>query len=240
MPHRGNESEGERREREGREERERQAGQRRHETALEMLDGSRPRSPQQPAAPARGGALGLAGLPREQPRLALEPVGVAARRAVGADDAVAGDQHGDVVGAVRRARRAHRRGPADRRRDLGVAAGLARPGSAAIRATPLPGRRCRGRRAADRAAFRARSPRRRSAATSSAISAPPWAIAALGKRRLSSASSSSNESRQMPLAVAATSIVPRSVSAVAQRIVSPRPPSRQADGVMPSRLPASA
>ena len=44
----------------------------------------------------------------------------------------------------------------------------------------------------------------------------------------------------MPFSVAATSIVPRSVCAVAQRITAPRPPSRQADGVMPSRFSASA
>ena len=44
----------------------------------------------------------------------------------------------------------------------------------------------------------------------------------------------------IPRAVAASSIVPRSVSAVAQRMVSPRPPSRQVEGVIPSRRGASA
>ena len=136
---------------------------------------------------------------------------------------MAGDQHGDIVGAVGRAGGAHRGGPADRGGDLGVGAGLAGRDPRAARATPPPGRRCRGRRAADRAASPARSPPRRCAATRSAISAPPWAIAALGKRRLSALSSSSNESRQMPLSVAATSIVPRSVSArrPADRLAAP-------------------
>ena len=52
--------------------------------------------------------LGPASL-REQLRLALQPIGIAAERAVGADHAVAGDQHRDIVVAIGRARRAHRR-----------------------------------------------------------------------------------------------------------------------------------
>ena len=43
----------------------------------------------------------------------------------------------------------------------------------------------------------------------------------------------------MPLEVEAISIVPSGLSKLVQRIVSPRPPSRQADGVIPSLSLAS-
>lgn len=39
----------------------------------------------------------------------------------------------------------------------------------------------------------------------------------------------------MPLSVAATSMAPSVVATTAQRIVMPRPPSRQAEGAMPMR-----
>jgi hypothetical protein len=59
-------------------------------------------------------------------------------------------------------------------------------------------------------------------------------MVALGNNRRSDSSLSSKVRRQMPLDVAAISICPSGLSNVAQRMVSPRPPSRQADGVIPS------
>jgi len=59
-------------------------------------------------------------------------------------------------------------------------------------------------------------------------------MVALGNSRFSDASLSSNVRRQMPLLVAAMNISPSGLSKWVQRIVSPRPPSRQAEGVMPS------
>ena len=61
----------------------------------------------------------------EQLALAVEPAGIAAERSVAADDAVARDQHRDMIVAIGGADRADRLGLADRRRDLGIAARLA-------------------------------------------------------------------------------------------------------------------
>lgn len=55
-----------------------------------------------------------------------QAIGIAAERAVAAHDAVARDEDRDIVGAVGAARGAHRLGLADRGRDVGVAARLAR------------------------------------------------------------------------------------------------------------------
>src|SRR5690606_32143462 len=61
----------------------------------------------------------------EQLALDVEPVGVATERAVRPDNAVARNQHRDMVGAVGRAGRAHRARVAGRGGDLGVGASLA-------------------------------------------------------------------------------------------------------------------
>ena len=105
-----------------------------------------------------------------------------------------------------------------------------RAGCGAVRAIPLPGRRCRARRSEVRApppgdAIAARAP-----STQSAIVPSSGRMSALGKRRVRALSSSSKVSRQMPLGVAATSNGPSGLSAMTKRIVSPRPPSRHAEG----------
>ena len=76
--------------------------------------------------------------------------------------------------------------------------------------------------------------------TSARIPPSSRIIVALGNSRVSDASLSSNVSRQMPFEVAAISISPIGLSKVVQRIVSPRPPSRQAEGVIPILSFASA
>src|SRR6185295_15266238 len=70
--------------------------------------------------------LAVAALGGEQQALLVEPAGIAAERPVAADHAVARDEHRDMVVAVGRADRSDRGRLADRRRDLGIAAGLAR------------------------------------------------------------------------------------------------------------------
>src|SRR5579863_3186055 len=72
---------------------------------------------------ARSGAL--AAFEVEQETLELEAAAVAGERAVGADDAVAGDDHGDRVAPVGAADGAACRGASDRLGDLGVGPGLA-------------------------------------------------------------------------------------------------------------------
>ncbi len=228
VPDRSHESEGQKRERERAEQRKpprRHADPRKPVRNADQAAGRA--QPARPAAPARGGSLGLTAFALQEPGLALEAIGIAAERAARADDPVAGDEHGDIVGAIGRARRAHRRRPPDRGGDLSVGpvspAGIrcSSRHTASWKAVPWTSS---GRLCGFSGAFTAATVRR----TSSAISGPPRATIAFGKRRFSAASSSSKERRQMPLSVAATSIVPRSVSAVVQRIVSPRPPSRQA------------
>ena len=114
-PHRRNESEGERREREEREDRYRQAGPRPPRNRARNADpaggAARQRRPDEHRRQRVYASESSRRLPPsrcEQPRLALQAVGIAAGRAVGADDAVAGDQHRDIVGAVGRAGGAHR------------------------------------------------------------------------------------------------------------------------------------
>src|SRR5579864_6270062 len=62
---------------------------------------------------------------REQPALPREPAAIAGQGAVGADDAVAGDDDADRVRAVRQAHGAHRAGTTDLPRERAIGERLA-------------------------------------------------------------------------------------------------------------------
>ena len=173
-------------------------------------------------------------LGREQLALAVEPAGIAAERPVAADHAVARDQHRDMIVAIGRADRADRLGLADRRGDLRIAAGLAGGNLAKL----APDRFLEGGAGdVDRQVARRERSLDRHERAFDQVAEPAVILddrSPSGTAAGSEASLSSNVSRQMPLDVAAISIWPSGLSKCVQRMVSPRPPSRHADGVMPS------
>ena len=118
--------------------------------------------------------------------------------------------------------------------------GSRRAGSCAARATPLPGRRCRRRRSAGRGAASGLLDRGQRAFDQIAKPA-----VVLDDRRLGEAAVKRGFAVVEGQPANALARSPRSASARAgcrngvQRMVSPRPPSRHADGVMPSLSLAS-
>ena len=185
------------------------------------------------------GASREAALRREQHALLVEPAGIAAQRPVAADHAVARDQHRDMIVAVG-ACRPPGPPPAGRSpRRSGHSCGSRPAGSCGARATPLPGRPFRRRRSAGRASPPdARSPRARPRPARGARRRPrrssPWGTAGEAKPRCRRTSAG-----RCPWTSRRSASGPAGCRNGVQRMVSPRPPSRHADGVIPSRSLAS-